>query len=131
MSVFVINMFTCYICEFLLISGPVNRTKIEGWDFTFAMDWQVIPQSANTQCAGRYTLQPGNIIQVRFYSYSRQNGIRGRIHCGKRRSADYLQFLLSHYCYQKALSSGCVQYKIVWERVNPFTSYRIFMSPTS
>ncbi|KAL4222247.1 Speckle targeted PIP5K1A-regulated poly(A) polymerase [Mactra antiquata] len=33
------------------LHGPTGRIKIEGWDCTFAMDWQIIPQSANTQSA--------------------------------------------------------------------------------
>ena len=36
-----------------LLSGPSNRTRIEGWDVTFAMDWQIIPQTTNQQSAGR------------------------------------------------------------------------------
>ena len=36
--------------------GTSARTKIEGWDCTFAMDWQIIPQSNNTQTAGRVLL---------------------------------------------------------------------------
>ncbi|XP_052792029.1 speckle targeted PIP5K1A-regulated poly(A) polymerase-like [Mya arenaria] len=33
------------------LHGPTGRTKIEGWDCTFAMDWQIIPQSTNNQSA--------------------------------------------------------------------------------
>ncbi|XP_053373907.1 speckle targeted PIP5K1A-regulated poly(A) polymerase-like isoform X2 [Mercenaria mercenaria] len=33
------------------LHGTAARTKIEGWDCTFAMDWQIIPQSNNTQTA--------------------------------------------------------------------------------
>lgn len=32
-----------------LLHGPSNRTRIEGWDTTFAMDWQIIPQTSNNQ----------------------------------------------------------------------------------
>ena len=34
------------------ITGPSNRTRIEGWDTTFAMDWQIIPQTSNNQSTG-------------------------------------------------------------------------------
>ncbi|XP_060558381.1 speckle targeted PIP5K1A-regulated poly(A) polymerase-like [Ruditapes philippinarum] len=33
------------------LHGTSARTKIEGWDCTFAMDWQIIPQSNNAQSA--------------------------------------------------------------------------------
>ena len=45
---------TTIILKILIYTlGPTGRSKIEGWDVTFAMDWQIIPQSNNTQTAGQ------------------------------------------------------------------------------
>ncbi|KAH3833034.1 hypothetical protein DPMN_106336 [Dreissena polymorpha] len=33
------------------LHGVANRTRIESWDCTFAMDWQMIPATTNTQSA--------------------------------------------------------------------------------
>ena len=54
-----------------LFIGPSDRTKIEGWDCTFAMDWQVIPQSNNNQSAGNTIL---NDVFIFLLNHDHSNG---------------------------------------------------------